>query len=85
MRQQKSRFALVCDYLPRRCGVATFSHDVCQALTSQPPGSECLVLPVNDVPGGYDYPPEVRFEIAEQDLKSYQRAADFLNFSDRAK
>ncbi|MBU6402478.1 MAG: glycosyltransferase, partial [Verrucomicrobia bacterium] len=78
----KSRFALVGDYLPRRCGIATFSHDLHEALTRPPPGAECLVVPVNDVLEGYDYPPEVRFEIAEQDLKSYQRAADFLNFSD---
>ena len=30
----------------------------------------------------YEYPSEVRFQIAEQDLDSYRRAADFINFSD---
>jgi glycosyltransferase involved in cell wall biosynthesis len=39
-------------------------------------------VPVNDLAGGYDYPSEVRFEIAEQDLPSYLRAADFLNITD---
>ena len=29
----------------------------------------------------YDYPTEVNFEIAEQDLTSYLRAADFLNIT----
>lgn len=77
-----NRFALICDYVPRRCGIATFSHDVFEMLTGQSSGAECLVVPVNDIPEGYEYPPEVRFEIVEQDLKSYQRAADFLNFSD---
>ena len=43
---------------------------------------QCLVVPVNDVAGGYDYPAEVRFEIAEQDLTSYLRASDFLNITD---
>ena len=43
---------------------------------------QCLVVPVNDIEGGYEYPPEVRFEIAEQDLPSYLRAADFLNITD---
>src|SRR6185436_14288078 len=38
-------------------------------------------VPVNDIKGGYEYPKEVRFEIEEQDLSSYQRAADFLNIS----
>jgi hypothetical protein len=43
---------------------------------------QCLVVPVNDRAAGYDYPAEVRFEIAEQDLTSYLRAADFLNITD---
>src|SRR5256885_4438206 len=43
---------------------------------------QCLVVPVNDLAEGYDYPTEVRFEIAEQDLPSYLRAADFLNITD---
>jgi glycosyltransferase involved in cell wall biosynthesis len=36
---------------------------------------------VNDIPGGYEYPDVVRFEIVEEDLSSYLRAADFLNIS----
>ena len=75
------KIALIGDYLPRKCGIATFTHDVCHALTGRYPNTECLVVAVNDLPDGYAYPPEVRFEIGEQDLKSYQRAADFLNFT----
>jgi hypothetical protein len=36
---------------------------------------------VNDIKGGYEYPEVVHFEIEEQDLSSYLRAADFLNIS----
>ena len=36
---------------------------------------------MNDIPGGYEYPDVVRFEIVEEDLSSYLRAADFLNIS----
>jgi glycosyltransferase involved in cell wall biosynthesis len=46
------------------------------------PAMQCLVVPVNDRAGGYDYPAEVRFELEEQDLPSYLRAADFLNITD---
>ena len=46
------------------------------------PALQCLVVPVNDLAEGYDYPAEVRFEIAEQDLTSYLRASDFLNITD---
>src|SRR5208337_3055580 len=45
------------------------------------PDTHCFAVPVNDLPGGYPYPREVRFEIEEQDLPSYARAADFLNIS----
>jgi glycosyltransferase involved in cell wall biosynthesis len=52
------------------------------AVAAEIPETQCLVVPVNDLAGGYDYPAEVRFEIEEQDLPSYLRAADFLNITD---
>ncbi len=52
------------------------------AVAAENPAMQCLVVPVNDLADGYDYPAEVRFEIAEQDLPSYLRAADFLNITD---
>ena len=75
------KIAFIGDYLPRKCGIATFTHDVCTSVATQFPGSDCFVVPVNDLPQGYDYPREVRFEIEEQELDSYLRAADFLNFA----
>ncbi len=75
------KIALIGDYLPRKCGIATFTHDLRQSVAAQYPSTECIVVPVNDIEGGYDYPSEVRFEIEEKELSSYRRAADFLNFS----
>ena len=75
------KIAFVGDYLPRKCGIATFTHDMHASLAGRFPDAECFVVPVNDRPEGYDYPPEVRFEIDEPDLESYRRAADFLNFA----
>ena len=75
------KIAFVGDYLPRKCGIATFTHDMYASVAGRFPDAECFVVPVNDRPEGYDYPPEVRFEIEEQDLESYRRAADFLNFA----
>jgi glycosyltransferase involved in cell wall biosynthesis len=75
------KIAFVGDYLPRKCGIATFTHDMYASVAGRFPDVHCSVVPVNDRPEGYDYAPEVRFEIAEQDLDSYLRAADFLNFA----
>src|SRR5260370_42134435 len=75
------RLAFLGDYVPRRCGIATFTADLYESVATQFPGSRCFVVPVNDSEDRYEYPPEVRFEIEEQDLDSYLRAADFLNIT----
>ena len=76
------KIAFVGDYLPRKCGIATFTSDLLAAVAAAHPQSQCFSVSVNDIPGGYEYPQVVRFEIEEQDLSSYLRAADFLNISD---
>ena len=75
------KIAFVGDHLPRKCGIATFTSDLLAAVQSAHPQSQCLAVSVNDIEGGYKYPEVVRFEIEEQDLSSYLRAADFLNIS----
>ena len=76
------KMAFVGDHLPRKCGIATFTTDLLSAVQTAYPQSQCLCVSVNDLEAGYDYPEVVRFEIEEQDLPSYLRAADFLNISD---
>ena len=75
------KVAFVGDYLPRKCGIATFTSDLLTAVAAECPACECFAVPVNDREGGYEYPEAVRFEMEEQDVASYQRAADFLNIS----
>lgn len=73
---------LVGTYLPRRCGIATFTSDIYRSIKTEYPDRSVLLVPVNDREGGYAYPPEVAFEITEQDISSYRRAADFLQVRD---
>jgi len=73
--------AFLGDYLPRKCGIATFTSDLLEAVAARHPQSRCFAVPVNDIEGCYQYPDVVRFEIEEQDIQSYRQAADFLNFS----
>src|SRR5262245_8740145 len=75
------KIAFVADNMPRKCGIATFTFDLRGAVATQSADVECIVGPVDDIEGGYDYPTEVRFEIQEQEIASYRRAADFLNFA----
>jgi len=74
--------AFLGNYLPRKCGIATFTSDLLGAVAARHPESRCFAVPVNDIEGCYRYPDVVRFEIEEQDAGSYRRAADYLNTSD---
>ena len=74
--------AFLGDYLPRKCGIATFTSDLLGAVAARHPENGCFAVPVNDIEGCYQYPDVVRFEIEEQDPDSYCEAADFLNASD---
>ena len=79
---QLGRVAFIGNYLPRRCGIATFTTDVCRAVDQEFPATHCFALAVNDPGHEYDYPDDVRFEIEQEELASYQQAANFLNIND---
>src|ERR1700693_5025149 len=76
-----SRIAVIGNYLPRQCGIATFTTDLCAAISAEYGTARLLALPVNDTEEGYDYPARVRWSLAQDDLTSYQEAAEFLNFN----
>src|SRR6202795_2856516 len=76
-----SRIAVIGNYLPRQCGIATFTTDLCAAISAEYGTARLLALPVNDTEEGYDYPARVRWSLAQDDVGSYQEAAEFLNFN----
>ncbi len=65
-----SRIAFIGNYLPRQCGIATFTTDLCEAIAAESNQTTCIALPVNDTEAGYDYPSRVRFELTEKDIDS---------------
>ena len=76
-----SRIAVVGNYLPRQCGIATFTTDLCDAISTEYGAARLFAVPVNDTESGYAYPARVRLALQQDDLSSYERAADFLNFT----
>ncbi len=76
------RVAIVGNHLPRQCGIATFTTDLCDAIALEHGSAGVFVVAVNDAQSRYSYPARVRFEIVEDDVSSYRNAADFLNNSD---
>ena len=55
------RIGFIGNHLPRQCGIATFTTDLCEAIAAEYDETTCIALPVNDIIGGYAYPPRVRF------------------------
>jgi glycosyltransferase involved in cell wall biosynthesis len=76
-----TRIAFIGNYLPRECGIATFTTDLCSALAKEYGAERLFAIPVNDPDSSYEYPEQVRLEIDQEDVGSYARAADFLNFN----
>src|ERR1022692_1408147 len=76
-----TRIAFIGNYLPRQCGIATFTTDLCDALGAEYGSGRLFAIPVNDPESTYQYPEHVRLELEQEDLSSYERAAEFLNFN----
>ena len=76
-----TRIAFVGNYLPRQCGIATFTTDLCTAVATEFGSGRLFAIPVNDPDSSYQYPERVRIEITQEEVASYERAAEFLNFN----
>ncbi len=76
-----TRVAVIGNYLPRQCGIATFTVDLCDSLAAENATATLFAVAVNDADAEYSYPERVRFELREGDLSTYRSAAEFLNFN----
>ena len=76
--------ALIGSYVPRQCGIATFTSDLASAILDNDPGIDCTIVGMNDRREGYEYPKTVKFQISQDKLNEYRRAADFLNLKNPA-
>jgi len=73
--------AVIGNYLPRQCGIATFTADLVEGLSAEAPDIHNWAAAMNDKPEGYAYPEKVRFEINQNKLSDYGIASQFLNIS----
>jgi glycosyltransferase involved in cell wall biosynthesis len=76
---QLERVAFVGNHLPRRCGIATFTHDLHRAISMARPDMETCVVAMTNHGCTYDYPPAVRFQIREEVIDEYAQGAELLN------
>ncbi len=72
---------LIGNHLPRQCGIATFTTHLLESIALNAPDKDCWAIAMNDRPEGYSYPPQVRFEINQNQLNEYSLAADLCNLN----
>lgn len=73
--------AVIGNYVPRQCGIATFTTDLVNALSKESIDRSCWAIAMNDRPESYAYPNKVRFEVDQKQLSEYRLAAEFLNIN----
>src|SRR5438132_2124222 len=73
------RAAFIGNHLPRRCGIATFTHDLRQAVSMARPDLETGVVAMTNLGHAYDYPSDVYFQVHDETIAEYVQAAEFLN------
>jgi hypothetical protein len=76
-----NRLAVIGNHLPRQCGIATYTTDLCAAVAQTFPATDVFALAMNDRADGYDYPERVRFTLDQHDAGAYLQAADSINLS----
>jgi glycosyltransferase involved in cell wall biosynthesis len=78
MRYSVSHAAIIGNYLPRQCGIATFTADLRSSIVRVSPECELWAVAMTDNGQKYHYPPEVRYEIHQDSPAAYRGAADWL-------
>lgn len=68
------RLALIGNFLPRQCGIATFTSHVYDALKARFPAIATDVYAMNDPGRSYPYPPAVTATIDQNDVAGYRQA-----------
>jgi glycosyltransferase involved in cell wall biosynthesis len=73
------RIAFIGNSLPRRCGIATFTTDLQQAIAAAPRSIATSIVAMTDRDRRYIYPEAVGFEVRDDNLEDYVAAARYIN------
>lgn len=79
------KIAYISTYPPRECGIATFNNNLLKAIAhdTKTVSADSFVVAMTDSEelNTYEYPPEVKYVIRQENQKDYIRAADYINTS----
>ncbi len=79
-KQQPVKVIYISSYIPRKCGIATFTKDLTIAINNLNPHALAEIIAVlDDIE--YEYPWEVKFRIGQHNAHDYSAAAHYINQS----
>lgn len=81
IRPSLRRAAMIGNFPPRKCGIATFTRDSFESLRGAMPKTEWSLVAMEDRSGGHVYPSAVTHVVPQDDIEAYERVADDLNLS----
>ena len=75
------RVVYVSSYIPRKCGIATYTKDLTNAINLINPLSLAEIMAIRMPKENINYPWEVKFKIEQYELNTYLEAANYINQS----
>lgn len=81
MARRELKTLFLSTWIPKPCGIATFSNDLAGALLSADPLTDYRAIAINDPGDAFPYPPIVRQQLGREELADLRRAADYINAS----
>lgn len=75
------QICFVSSFPPRECGIATFTEALITEIDKLGMFQSSVVIPVTESANSYSYGSRVRFEVEQQSLETYERAAEYVNNS----
>ncbi|GAC1399079.1 MAG: glycosyltransferase family 4 protein [Chloroflexota bacterium] len=82
---ERGTVAFLSSFVPRECGVGTFTRDLSTGVDQARPERPSVVVAINDPDGEYDYARKVVFEVDQGLTETYVEAARYLNKQSRVK
>lgn len=79
--RRQLRVIYISSYIPRECGIATFTKDLTNSINVLNPHFLAELVVVDPPDKKYDYPWEVKFRFSQEEWESYKAAADYINQS----
>ncbi|MDO8512941.1 MAG: glycosyltransferase family 4 protein [bacterium] len=75
------RVIYIGSYIPRECGIATYTKDLTTAINVLNPLCLSEIMAIDENGNDRNYPWEVKYKIRQDDLDCYTKAAEYINQS----